>query len=128
MSAALVASAHKTVHISLSRDGARLGSDGAILIERAFAELTPAAWRYATLRVSETYFGFFFWAGTVGAGDVGAGVKKDSGPYTFQRTIARADFMLASLPSMTSVRWKISPLTTAVLFSWTRLAWMVPLT
>jgi hypothetical protein len=38
MSAELVASAHKTVHISLSRDRARLGSDGAILIERAFAE------------------------------------------------------------------------------------------
>ena len=33
--------------------------------------------------------------------DVGAGVKKDSGFYTFQRTIARADFMLASLPSIT---------------------------
>ena len=41
MSAELVASAHKTVHISLSRDRARLGSDGAILIERAFAELAP---------------------------------------------------------------------------------------
>jgi hypothetical protein len=45
MSAELVASAHKTVHISLSRDGARLGSDGAILIERAFAELAPVIWR-----------------------------------------------------------------------------------
>jgi len=41
MSAELVASAHKTVHISLSRDRARLGFDGAILIERAFAELAP---------------------------------------------------------------------------------------
>ena len=41
MSAALVASAHKTVLISLSQDRARLGSDGAILIERAFAELAP---------------------------------------------------------------------------------------
>src|SRR5262249_40400105 len=55
-------------------------------------------------------------------------VKKDSGPYRFQRTIARADFMLASLPSIISVRWKISPLTTAVLFTVTRLAWRVPLT
>jgi hypothetical protein len=36
MSAALVASAHKTVHISLSRDEA----DGAILIERAFAGIS----------------------------------------------------------------------------------------
>jgi hypothetical protein len=34
-------SAHKTVHISLSRDR----PDGAILIERAFAELTRGAWR-----------------------------------------------------------------------------------
>ena len=41
MSAELVASAHKTVLISLSQDRARLGSDGAILIERAFAELAP---------------------------------------------------------------------------------------
>jgi hypothetical protein len=32
---------HTTVHISLPRDGARPGSDGAILIERAFAELAP---------------------------------------------------------------------------------------
>src|SRR5262249_59106739 len=55
-------------------------------------------------------------------------VKKDSGPYRFPRTIARADFMLASLPSIISVRWKISPLTTAVLFTVTRLAWRVPLT
>src|SRR5215467_14026660 len=30
--------------------------------------------------------------------------------------------------SIASVRWKISPSTTAVLFSLTRLAWMVPLT
>src|SRR5215472_7039747 len=48
--------------------------------------------------------------------------------YRFQRTIARADFMLVSLPSIISVRWKISPLTTAVLFTVTRLAWRVPLT
>jgi hypothetical protein len=48
--------------------------------------------------------------------------------YTFQRTIARADFMLASLPSITSVRWTISPSTTAVLFTVTRLAWRMPLT
>ncbi len=46
MSAELVASAHKTVHISLSRHGARLGSDKAILIERAFAELAPVTLRY----------------------------------------------------------------------------------
>ena len=52
----------------------------------------------------------------------------ESGPYRFQRTIARADFMPASLPPITSVRWKISPFTTAVLFSSTRLASMVPLT
>jgi hypothetical protein len=45
MSAELVASAHKTVHISPSRDGARLGFDGAILIERAFAELAPVIWQ-----------------------------------------------------------------------------------
>ena len=36
--------------------------------------------------------------------------------------------MLASLPSITIVRWKRSPSTIAVLFSLTRLAWMVPLT
>ena len=47
MSAELVASAHKTVHISLPRDRARLGSDVAILIERTFAEFAPAAWRYS---------------------------------------------------------------------------------
>ena len=47
MSADLVASAHKTVHISLPRDGAPLGSDGAILIERAFAELALVVWRYS---------------------------------------------------------------------------------
>jgi hypothetical protein len=40
MSAELVASAHKTVHISLPRDGAHDGA--AILIERAFAKLAPA--------------------------------------------------------------------------------------
>jgi hypothetical protein len=46
-----VASAHKTVHISLSRDRGRLGSDGAILIERALAELAPATWRcFAAIR------------------------------------------------------------------------------
>ena len=45
MSAELAASAHKTVRISLPRDRARLGSDVAILIERAFAEFAPAAWR-----------------------------------------------------------------------------------
>jgi hypothetical protein len=56
MSAELVASAHKTVHISLR---ARLGFDVAILIERAFAEFAPAAWQYSPRSAALSRVNFF---------------------------------------------------------------------